>query len=375
MENPIQLYDLEFDLFISENRIKEKVREMADAIHAAMGMDELHIVSALTGSFIFTADLVRELKMPCHIHFVKVSSYHGSTQSSGQIHSDSPLKADLKGKRVLIIEDIVDTGLTANYLLHKIKESGASDIRIATLLFKPDAYKEKAAIDFIGFSIPNAFVVGYGLDYKEIGRNLRAIYKLKKQEKSMLNVVLFGPPGAGKGTQAVKVAEAFQLVHLSTGDVFRYNIKNGTELGELAKTYIDAGKLVPDEVTVNMLKGEMEKNKDANGFIFDGFPRTIPQAEALDALLKDYNAKINGIVSLEVNEEELIARLKNRALTSGRTDDADENIIKNRIQVYKNETFPLKEYYEDRGIVEVINGIGTIEHIFSDICAAISKLK
>ncbi|MBL0912333.1 MAG: adenylate kinase [Bacteroidia bacterium] len=188
----------------------------------------------------------------------------------------------------------------------------------------------------------------------------------------MLNVILFGPPGAGKGTQAVKVAEKFELVHLSTGDIFRANIKGETELGVLAKSYIDKGQLVPDEVTINMLRGEVEKNKTAKGFIFDGFPRTIPQAEALDLLLKDYNSAVDVVVSLEVTEEELIARLKNRALTSGRTDDADENIIKNRIQVYKDETFPLKDYYTRRGIVKVVNGIGTIEQIFSDICTAVA---
>lgn len=191
----------------------------------------------------------------------------------------------------------------------------------------------------------------------------------------MLNVVLFGPPGAGKGTQAVKVADEFQLVHLSTGDIFRANIKGETELGILAKSYIDKGQLVPDEVTINMLRGILEQNKDAKGFIFDGFPRTIPQAEALDVLLKDYNAKVDIIVSLEVTEEELIARLKNRALTSGRTDDADENIIKNRIQVYKNETFPLKDFYTARGIVSVVDGIGSIETIFNNICAAVSVVK
>lgn len=191
----------------------------------------------------------------------------------------------------------------------------------------------------------------------------------------MLNVVLFGPPGAGKGTQAVKVADEFQLVHLSTGDIFRANIKGETELGILAKSYIDKGQLVPDEVTINMLRGVVEQNKDAKGFIFDGFPRTIPQAEALDVLLKDYNAKVDIIVSLEVTEEELIARLKNRALTSGRTDDADENIIKNRIQVYKNETFPLKDFYTARGIVSVVDGIGSIETIFNNICTAVSVVK
>jgi adenylate kinase len=189
----------------------------------------------------------------------------------------------------------------------------------------------------------------------------------------MLNLILFGPPGAGKGTQSVKVAEHFGLVHLSTGDIFRANIKGETELGTLAKSYIDKGQLVPDEVTVGMLRGEVEKNAGAKGFVFDGFPRTIPQAQALDALLEEKGASITAVISLEVEEEELVKRLKSRAEVSGRTDDADENIIRNRIQVYKNETFPLKDFYTERGIVKIVNGIGEIEQIFSDICARVEE--
>ncbi len=189
----------------------------------------------------------------------------------------------------------------------------------------------------------------------------------------MLNLILFGPPGAGKGTQSVKVAEHFGLVHLSTGDIFRANIKGGTELGTLAKSYIDKGQLVPDEVTVGMLRGEVEKNTGAKGFIFDGFPRTIPQAQALDSLLEEKGTSISAVVSLEVEEEELVKRLKSRAEVSGRTDDADENIIRNRIQVYKDETFPLKDFYTERGIVKIVNGIGEIEQIFSDICARVEE--
>lgn len=190
----------------------------------------------------------------------------------------------------------------------------------------------------------------------------------------MLNLILFGPPGAGKGTQSVKVAEHFGVVHLSTGDIFRANIKGGTKLGTLAKSYIDQGLLVPDEVTVGMLRGEVEKNADARGFIFDGFPRTIPQAEALDALLAEKGNSISAVISLEVEEEELVARLKSRAEISGRSDDADEGIIRNRIQVYKNETFPLKDFYTIRGIVKIVNGIGAIEQIFSDICSRVREV-
>lgn len=191
----------------------------------------------------------------------------------------------------------------------------------------------------------------------------------------MLNLILFGPPGAGKGTQSVKVAEHFGLVHLSTGDIFRANIKGGTELGVLAKSYIDKGQLVPDEVTIGMLRGEVEKNSGAKGFIFDGFPRTIPQAEALNVFLSEKGTSISSVISLEVEEEELVKRLKMRAEVSGRSDDADESVIRNRIEVYKNETFPLKDFYAASGKVKIVNGIGEIEQIFSDICARVEEAK
>jgi adenylate kinase len=191
----------------------------------------------------------------------------------------------------------------------------------------------------------------------------------------MLNLVLFGPPGAGKGTQSVKVAKHFGLIHLSTGDIFRANIKSGTELGVLAKSYIDKGQLVPDEITIGMLRGEIEKNSGAKGFIFDGFPRTIAQAEALDAFLGEKGTSISSVISLEVEEEELVKRLKMRAEVSGRSDDADESVIRKRIEVYKNETFPLKDFYAAGGKLKIVNGIGDIEQIFSDICARVEEAK
>jgi adenylate kinase len=187
----------------------------------------------------------------------------------------------------------------------------------------------------------------------------------------MLNLILFGPPGAGKGTQSVKVAEKYGLTHLSTGDIFRANIKGGTELGVTAKSFMEQGRLVPDEITIGMLRAEVNKVSNPNGFIFDGFPRTIPQAVALDELLKEFNTSISAVISLEVTDAELVERLKNRAHTSGRTDDADENIIMKRIEVYKNETYPLKDYYEAQGKVKIVEGIGEIDKIFSQICSRI----
>jgi adenylate kinase len=187
----------------------------------------------------------------------------------------------------------------------------------------------------------------------------------------MLNIVLFGPPGAGKGTQSERLIEKYGLVHLSTGDIFRANIKGETELGLLAKSYMDHGHLVPDEVTINMLKSEVAKQADAKGFIFDGFPRTNAQAEALDAFLASMNASISMMLALEVEENELRERLKKRAESSGRPDDANPDVIQNRINVYKNETAPVKDFYQSQGKYKAINGIGSIDDISHRLYQAI----
>ena len=183
----------------------------------------------------------------------------------------------------------------------------------------------------------------------------------------MLNIILFGPPGAGKGTQSENIIAKYQLVHLSTGDIFRANIKGGTELGILAKSYIDKGQLVPDEVTIKMLQSEVDKNAGAKGFIFDGFPRTAAQAQALDSFLATKKSEIATLISLEVEESELKRRLLERGKTSGRADDVDPNVIQNRIEVYKSETTPVKEYYSNQNKTASISGIGTVEEIFDRI--------
>ena len=189
----------------------------------------------------------------------------------------------------------------------------------------------------------------------------------------MINIVIFGPPGAGKGTQSEHILEKFKLVHISTGDLFRANIKGETELGMKAKSFMDKGELVPDEVTIGMLKAKVEENPHANGFIFDGFPRTTPQAEALDDLLNSLNTSISVCLSLQVPDEELVARLLNRGKTSGRADDANEDVIKNRLAVYMRETAPLKAYYEAQGKLAEVDGVGSIEEIFGRLASAIDS--
>lgn len=190
----------------------------------------------------------------------------------------------------------------------------------------------------------------------------------------MKNIVLFGPPGAGKGTQAEVLKDKYNLVHISTGDVFRFNIKNETELGILAKSFIDNGNLVPDEVTINMLKAEVEKNTEANGFIFDGFPRTESQAAALDLFLNEKKATINGMIALEVNEEELKVRLTERAKTSGRADDADPEVIQKRIDTYNAETAPVKNFYNNQNKYYGVDGVGSVSGITTLISTVIDTL-
>ena len=179
----------------------------------------------------------------------------------------------------------------------------------------------------------------------------------------MINIVLFGKPGAGKGTQAEFLKTKYNLTHLSTGDIFRFNIKNETELGKLAKTFMDHGDLVPDEVTIKMLNSEVEKNQDSAGFLFDGFPRTLAQANALDEFLANKNQKITATIALDANDEILVQRLLERGKTSGRPDDQDEAKIRNRYDEYNQKTAPLTDFYSKQNKFHAVNGIGTIEEI------------
>ena len=201
------------------------------------------------------------------------------------------------------------------------------------------------------------------------------MYNLILQKtKKMTNIVLFGPPGAGKGTQAEVLKVKYQLVHISTGDVFRYNIKNQTQLGALAKSYMDKGHLVPDRVTIKMLKTEVEKNPEANGFVFDGFPRTAAQAEALAILMEEKSSQINAMVALEVDDEVLVGRLLERGKTSGRSDDADEAIIRERVAEYYRKTDILKDFYKAKDRYFGVNGVGTIQEITARLSEVFDRL-
>ena len=192
----------------------------------------------------------------------------------------------------------------------------------------------------------------------------------------MINIVLFGPPGSGKGTQAQNLIEKFNLKQISTGDLFRYNMKNDTELGKLAKSYIDKGELVPDQVTTDMLTDEVRKPSDSKGFIFDGYPRTTNQTEQLEKIVKEVlNDEISICISLVVEDEILVQRLLNRGKTSGRTDDSNEEIIRNRIKEYYSKTAEVAELYKQQGKYVEVNGVGEIDEISEKLFAEIEKIK
>ena len=369
----IKINDKTFEPYVSAEELNQIAERMASEVYQDLQESRPIFIAVLNGSFMFAADFLRHYKGECEISFVKMASYQG-TQSTGKIHQLIGLSTPVEGRDVVILEDIIDTGNTLEEIYRLFENQKVKSFRIATLFFKPDAYKKDLKIDYVGKPIPNRFIVGYGLDFDEIARNLPQVYQLNTS-LTMTNLVLFGKPGAGKGTQAAFLKDKYNLVHISTGDIFRYNIKNETKLGKLAQSYMDKGDLVPDEVTIQMLQEEVEKNPNAEGFIFDGFPRTIAQAEALDAFLSSKGMRIHGTLALEADDEVLIKRLVERGKVSGRTDDQDEEKIRKRFSEYNEKTAPLIAFYQAQGKYHPINGIGTIEEITTRLSDTIDKLK
>ena len=368
----ITLHDKQFVPFLKEDEILAAVKKIAEDIANDYKDQTPIFVGVLNGAFMFVSDFLKCYPYPCEVSFVKLSSYRGLT-STGIVETLLEPPENIEGRSVIILEDIIDTGRTLQELVHLFSNTSVKDFKIASLFYKSEVYNGEYTIDYFGLEIPNKFIVGYGLDYKEQGRNLREVYQLNQAK--MINLVLFGKPGAGKGTQAAFLKKKYNLKHISTGDVFRYNIKNGTELGKLAQSYMDKGDLVPDEVTIKMLQDEVDNNPDASGFIFDGFPRTTAQAEALDNFLESKNMRIDATIALEANDEVLIQRLLERGKESGRPDDQDEAKIRNRFDEYNQKTAPLREYYRTQDKFHEVNGIGAIEEITQRLGKVIDLLQ
>ncbi|WP_456379124.1 adenylate kinase [Lutibacter sp.] len=368
----IKLHDKYFKTYISEEKIASAVKKLVKQVSKDCKKETPLFIGILNGSFMFVADFVRKYKYNCEVSFVKLASYEG-TNSTGKIKQLVGLNESLEGRTVIILEDIIDTGNTLSEIYNIFKDKKLKSLKIATLFFKPDVFKKELPIDYIGIEIPDKFIVGYGLDYDGLGRNLSSIYQITTKP-TVKNILLFGPPGVGKGTQADLLKTKYNLVHISTGDVFRSHMKRETKLGILAKSYIDKGNLVPDDVTIKMLKSVVNKVPASNGIIFDGFPRTKAQAIALDKFLEEKGETIGGMITIEVPTNLLIARLLERGKTSGRADDQDENKILNRFNEYFTKTEELKEYYLAQNKYFGVDGVGEIKEITKRLSDVYEKL-
>ena len=368
MKKEITLQDKTFVPFLDKEKINKEIARIAQEINRDYKGKKPLLVGILNGSILFFSDLLKEIDIECEVAFLRVSSYKG-TETTGNVKKILGLDKNIENTDVIIVEDIVDTGITLENIIQDHSSNHPQSLKVVTLLFKPKAYTKNYPIDYVGFEVGNEFLIGFGLDYNEIGRNLDELYIIKEP---MLNIILFGPPGAGKGTQSELIQEKFNLTHLSTGDMFRFHMKNDTDLGKKAKEYMEAGNLVPDQLVIDMIDAKLSESHDTKGFIFDGFPRTTDQALALDELLSKKGWGISKMVSLEVDEDELVKRLLLRGKDSGRKDDQDESIIRNRMAVYNNETAPLKDFYANQGKQIGVDGIGTVEEINGRINSAIS---
>jgi len=373
----IKLHDKEFDLTIPTKRIQDAVQDIADEINAQLFGKDVVFIAILNGAFMFAADLFKRIEFDATISFVKFASYEG-TQTTGNVKQLIGLNEDLTGKTVVILEDIIDSGITMEKVLEELRKLNPKEIRIASMLVKPDAFMKDYSVDYIGLEIPNDFIVGYGLDYNGIGRNLTAIYTSSDADQNntisrVKYFLLFGPPGAGKGTQSKKIIDKYNLVHLSTGDILRKELATNSRLGQIAKSHMNKGGLVPDDIIMGMVAKEIDANKGTRGVVLDGFPRTVDQAKSLDKLLTSKNYEVSAMFALDVNDDELVKRLLERAKEGGRVDDTP-GIIEKRIKTYKMTTMKVAEYYNDKGKLHEIDGVGDIDRIFGDISKVIDSL-
>ena len=377
MEKRILVKDRYFVPYIPYERLEKAIDDVAERIN----QDFKHfegtpiILCVLNGSILFTGELMKRLNFPCEFSSIRLSSYEG-TLSTGVTRKVLGLTSSIKGRTVLVVEDIVDTGKTITDLHALLLDAGAADVKICTMLLKPEVYKKDLKLDYVAMEIENRFIVGFGLDYDQLGRNYKDIYILDDTKpKTMKHFLIFGPPGAGKGTQAARLIERFGLRHVSTGDLLRREIATGTPLGLKAKTLIDKGELVPDEVVEGMIASELDAHTDVKGFIFDGFPRTTAQAEHLDAMLAERGKQVDAVLSLMIPDQTVFERIRHRAEVENRVDDTKPEVIQNRIDTYHAKTEPVIAYYKGKGVYREIDGLGTIDEVFDKICAVMEEYK
>jgi adenylate kinase len=373
----IKLHDKEFTLTIPTKKIQDAVQDMADEMNAQLFGRDVIFVAILNGAFMFASDLFKRIEFNAQISFIKFASYAG-TKSTGHVRKLIGLNENLEGKTVVILEDIIDSGITMEKIIDQIQELNPLEVRVASLLVKPDAFMRSYQIDYLGIEIPNDFIVGYGLDYNGYGRNLTAIYThaealAERKISKVKYFLLFGPPGSGKGTQSKKIIEKYNLVHLSTGDILRKELETNSRLGQIAKNHMNKGGLVPDDIILGMVAKEIDANKGTSGVVLDGFPRTVEQAKGLDQILESRNYEVSAMFALDVPKEELVQRLLDRGKAGGRVDDTPE-IIEKRIQTYNLTTLKVAEHYLEKGKLHEINGVGKIDDIFEDIATIIDNM-
>ena len=372
----ILLKDKYFVPYIPYEKLEKAIDDVAERInHDFKDFDGVPIVlCVLNGSILFTGELMKRLTFTCEFSSIRLSSYEG-TLSTGVTRKVLGLTSSIKGRTVIVVEDIVDTGKTITDLHALLLDAGAADVKICTMLLKPEVYKKDLKIDYVAMEIENRFIVGFGLDYDQLGRNYKDIYILDANPPKTMrkHFLIFGPPGAGKGTQATRLIDRFGLRHVSTGDLLRREIAAGTPLGLQAKTLIDQGLLVPDEVVEGMIASELDAHPDVKGFIFDGFPRTTAQAEHLDEILSARGGKVDAVISLMIPDETVFERIRHRAEIENRVDDTKPEIIQNRIDTYHAKTEPVISYYKGKGCYREIDGLGTIDEVFDKICTVMQE--